>query len=470
LKTLKLYTFKFKINIILKILIYIIILFSQINFEKISEKNNFKITKNYIDIYKDLNLSFFNIITNKIRIGIYSFYLKNGGRARITSLLINYFYKYKIFNIFLLTNKNKEKDEYQIPRNITRINIKNIEIKYLIKVIKKKKLDILIYPYAYSEQIDILNNLKNIKIIFYIHQSIFFWIYANLTYFKSVYKSYKKSKYIISLINFENNYIFKKWGLNSILMNNFITYEYNSIVESDLSSETILMIGRADDKYKRFELGIQSMEYIIQYIPNCIMKVISNISNIDNLKFLVNSLKIEKNVKFYGYITSPDIFFKNVSLNIIPSISESFSLVLCETKIYGIPNIIIGLDYISIANNGTVIIFDDRSELIAKESLIILKNYDYRIRIGKKARNSMKKFNNKLLINKWLKLIILIYFDDNNNINVKLLNSDEKITNKEAKNILLNQFKLFKNRNSLLDNNINNHDIENISIMENIIK
>lgn len=54
----------------------------------------------------------------------------------------------------------------------------------------------------------------------------------------------------------------------------------------------------------------------------------------------------------------------------------------------------------------------------------------------------MKKFNNKLLINRWLKLILLIYFDDTNNINVKLLNSDEKITNKEAKNILLNQFKL----------------------------
>ena len=94
-------------------------------------------------------------------------------------------------------------------------------------MINKKKLDILIYPYSYSKQIDILNNLKNIKIIFYIHQSIFFWIYSNLTYTKSLYKSYKKSKYIISLINFENYYIFKKWGLNTILMNSLITYEYN---------------------------------------------------------------------------------------------------------------------------------------------------------------------------------------------------------------------------------------------------
>ena len=468
MNTFELYTFKFKINIIFKILIYVIILFSQLKFEKITKINNYKIAKNYLEIYKDLKLSFFNNITNKIRIGIYSYYLKNGGRARITSILINFFFKYKIFNIFLLTNKNKENDEYIIQKNIKRINIKNIEIKYLIKMINKKKLDILIYPYSYSEQINILNNLKNTKIIFYIHQSIFFWIYSNLTYIKSLYKSYKQSRYIISLINFENYYIFKKWGLNTILMNSLITYEYNSVLESDLSSETILMIGRADNKYKRFEIGIQSMEYIIQYIPNCIMKVISNISNIDNLKFLVNSLELENNVKFNGYISTPDILFKNVSLNILTSISESFSLVLCETKIYGIPNIIIGLDYISIAYNGTVIIYDDRPETISKESLIILKNYVYKKRIGKKARNSMKQINNKFLFNKWIKLILLIYFETNNYNFVKYFNSDKKITNKEAINILLNQLKLLKYRNFLLNNN-NNYDIENISFIENLI-
>ena len=49
-------------------------------------------------------------------------------------------------------------------------------------------------------------------------------------------------------------------------MNNFITYEYNSSFALDLSTKTILMIGRADDKYKRFELGIQAMEYITKEI------------------------------------------------------------------------------------------------------------------------------------------------------------------------------------------------------------
>jgi hypothetical protein len=43
-------------------------------------------------------------------------------------------------------------------------------------------------------------------------------------------------------------------------MDNFISYDYNFIIQSDLSSKTILMIGRASGKLKRFELGIKAFE------------------------------------------------------------------------------------------------------------------------------------------------------------------------------------------------------------------
>ena len=49
-------------------------------------------------------------------------------------------------------------------------------------------------------------------------------------------------------------------------MNNFITYNYNETNPSNLSSKIILMIGRGEDKYKRFDLGIRSMKYIIKKI------------------------------------------------------------------------------------------------------------------------------------------------------------------------------------------------------------
>jgi hypothetical protein len=118
------------------------------------------------------------------------------------------------------------------------------------------KYIIFIYQYSIAKNIIELNRIKSFKIIFYQHQSFFYWIYSNYTVFKELYNSYRNSKYIISLINLESNYIFKKWGINSIFMNNFITYEYDLVIPSNLSSKIILMIGRADNRLKRFELGI----------------------------------------------------------------------------------------------------------------------------------------------------------------------------------------------------------------------
>ena len=95
-----------------------------------------------------------------------------------------------------------------------------------------------------------LNKLKNTKVIFYLHSSTFDWFYANYTFFKYIYKAYLNSNYIVSIVSFENDYLFKKWGINSILMNNFITYEYNSTIPSDLRANNILMIGRGKAKKK----------------------------------------------------------------------------------------------------------------------------------------------------------------------------------------------------------------------------
>jgi glycosyltransferase involved in cell wall biosynthesis len=267
----------------------------------------------------------------------------------------------------------------------------------IIKILKREKIDILIYHFYDELEIKTLNNLKNTKTIYYNHSCALIWIYAQFYYYyRTLYSAYKQSKYVISLVPFENDYLFKKWGINSILMSNFISYEYNSVIPSDLSSKTILMIGRGSDRLKRFELGIESMKYIIKEIQDIKMKIISDFFLIEHLKQLVNKLNLDNCVEFVGYTSVPEIFFNNASLHIFPSICESFGLVLSETKIFGIPNIVVGLDYISIVKGGTIILYDDKSESIAKEAIKILKDDNYRKKLGREARKSMKKFKNEL--------------------------------------------------------------------------
>ena len=451
---------------IYKIILYILILSIIIILNNLLNKEYINLNNNYLITEKKLDMNFHNNLKYKIRIGILCVNIKNGGIERLSALLINYLYNIKFLKIYLFTILNKEEGEYIIPIQIKRIIIIKYNIKNLIKSLIKKKIDIFIYQFYSSIDISMLNKLNKTKTIIYNHSSFLYWIYSNqYHHFNTTYREYTNSKYIVSLIPLENDYIFKKWGINSILMNNFVTYEYYSVHRSKLSSKLILMIGRASDKLKRFNLGIQAMEYIIKDIPLCKMKIISNITNINFLQDLIINLNLENNVEFVGYILNPKIYFKNASLHIFPSISESFGLVLSETKIYGIPNILVGIDYISISNGGTIIIYDDSIEAISKESIKILRNDSYRKKLGKEARLSMKNYNNTLILNKWIKLILSIY--NGYLYYEKLRNNDKKMSKKKALKIITNQIKILKKRIPIFKN-ITINDILNLSFLQNL--
>lgn len=440
-----------------KILI-IFIFYIDLKYNIIIKNVNKCLNYNYNNYVRLLNLSFNNNITKKIKIGIYTYSIKNGGRARITAILINKLYKIKIFEIILFTKKYKENNEYIIPKNVKRIVIQD----NLIKILKKYKINCLIYELDDINEIIILNKIKNIKILIYQHSSNFDWLYGNYTIFKGIYNAFKYSKYFVSIVPFENNYLFKKWGISSIYINNFITFNYNSIIPSHISTNNILMIGRGNSKKKRFHIGIQAMEYIKNEIMNSQLYIISKLTSINNLLNLVNNINLKDNINFIGYSSNPEIYFKNASLNFFPSISESFGMVLCETKIYGIPNILIGLDYLSISKGGTIIIYDDSSESLAKESIKLLKNFKNKYIYSKEARKNIKQFNNENILNKWIKLILSVF---NGDIYYEELRK-KKINNEYIK-IAINQVKLLKIRIKKLAN-ITINDYENITFMENI--
>ena len=166
-----------------------------------------------------------------------------------------------------------------------------------------------------------MNSLNKTKTIFYNHSSFLYWVFRKKFNFnETIYPAYKNSKYVISLIPFENDYLFKKWGINSILMDNPISFEYDSVKPSLLSGNNIIMIGRSEDPVKRYDLGIRAMSNIIKEIPDCSMTIISE----KKQKFLtlIEDLKLEKNVKFTGFKKNIEIYLKNASLHIILSFSN----------------------------------------------------------------------------------------------------------------------------------------------------
>ena len=91
-------------------------------------------------------------------------------------------------------------------------------------------------------------------------------------------------------------------------MYNFISFEFNSIIPSNLSFNNILMLGRAFDRFKRFELGVKSMKYKIKEIHNCEMKIISHFDF--GIQKLIKSIKFEKLYKICWIFIKTRILFQ----------------------------------------------------------------------------------------------------------------------------------------------------------------
>ena len=214
----------------------------------------FSYKENWNNNNYELNNFYEKSLNKTINIGLVSNSLKNGGRERSASLICNHFSKIKKFKLFLFTLREKENNEFYINENIERIVVKQ----NLITVINQTKIDILLYQIYNYRQIYELIKLKHIKVIIINRSCFLHWIYYDsYNIFKTYYRMCENSECTVSLVPFENDYLFRKWGINSVLISNFITYEYNDITPSDLSSNLILMIGRGDDKTKRFDLGIK---------------------------------------------------------------------------------------------------------------------------------------------------------------------------------------------------------------------
>ena len=209
------------------------------------------------------------------------------------------------------------------------------------------------------------------------------------------------------------------------------------------------------------------MKYISKEIEDSEMKIISDLNKLDKLRKLVENLSLQNRVKFLGYSLKPEEHFRDASLHIFPTVSEAFPMVLCETKVFGIPNILTGLDFVAMSKGGTVMIYDDNPESIAKASIKILNNYTYRSKLGQKARESMKKYKNEQTIKNWIKLIVAVYKGDEYYNILRLEN--KRMALKKAINITQTQVKLINMREPFLKN-LTVEILLNFSLIEKILE
>jgi len=372
--------------------------------ENIKGKDEINNTLNNITttIEETINKFVFNT-TNKLKIAFVYSTLYANGIARFISVTANNLIKTEKYEIYVVTNYKYAKD-YKLDNRIKRIIAKN---RTLIKeATKDLNIDFFILQNVGGSYI--VNYYKKFgkKVI-----GMFHGLYMSAMFHGSVgpYKTWNNFDYFDSyiFIGYDDYFFYKKLGFkHEIFIPNLYTFDPSEVQSSNLTGHNIVMLGRAADKVKGYYYAVKTMPLIVKEVPDAKLIILSSNSKINFLKDLAKNLSVSDNIIFNQYTANISEVFLNSSVLMYTSLSEAFPLAMVEGKAYGLPVAAFDVAYSAPYQKGVIGVDMLDCEALASETIKLLKDYNYRKKMGEESKKSLNQFSNNETIFLWERLFI----------------------------------------------------------------
>lgn len=186
---------------------------------------------------------------------------------------------------------------------------------------------------------------------------------------------------------------------NGIDMCKFARHQEKNKIKNTLDivhdKKIILFVGTLK-KVKGVEYLIEAIKYTVQDYPNLLLLIVGDGDNMNSLKSLVERYELSDFVSFKGGVQNEEIpyFMALADIFVLPSLSESFGIVLLEAMASGIPIVASNVGGIpSLIENGEngFLVEPKSPEQIADKIKLLLADSEVRAYIG---RNNKKKSKN----------------------------------------------------------------------------
>jgi glycosyltransferase involved in cell wall biosynthesis len=156
------------------------------------------------------------------------------------------------------------------------------------------------------------------------------------------------------------------------------------------------------ENIKGVDILIKALKLVKDKIPDIHLYIAGEGSQEHFLKQLVENLKLDGNVDFLGYLTGEDkyAYLKSVDICVVPSLYESFGIIILESMACGTPVIASNSGNIPylLKNDLLGIKFKyNSSEELAEKIIYLIKNPDLRLQMCKESLKLTEKF-------KWSKI------------------------------------------------------------------
>ena len=381
-----------------------------IKFQDTKEIDNIskKIQQEVYKFSKPMNKS-----NEKIGVAFVYKYLYGNGIGRMLSLLCSDLAKLEIYDIYILTGESHPSIDFHFDKRVIKVPL--IDNKTLIQQYDKDS-NIKIYILQNDLTPSSISWYKNLnggkKVIGIVHGVYMSSIFANLTGVYSIWKYLSLYDAYIQ-VNADDYYVNKRLGINnSFFLPNLYTYDPDTTENSNLTYNNLVIIGRELDKIKGGLYGIKAMDIIRREVPDAKMYFISSNYKITFLENLIKELNLTHNIERLYFTKNISKYFWNSSIFVNPSLSEACPMVVNEAKAHGLPIVGFNVSYSIPYQTGAITVEVTNYTQMAEECIKLLKDYNYRKKMGMVAKLSMKRMSNNETIQRWSQLFEVLVNND----------------------------------------------------------
>ena len=373
------------------------------------------------------------------KVSILALHLNYGGIEKSIAALANILCEdynveiaccYKLLNEPAFSIDRRVKIKYLLPDMAPNRDVfkKKLKDKKFISAFKEGLYSVKVLRYRKKEMVSYIKN-SNADIIIATRDIFDEWLgeygpskalkigwehnhyHNDFKYAKSIVRSVTNLDYLV-LVSKELKTFYSKSLVNSKCKCVYIPNVIDDLPKrkSSLNEKRLVSVGRLSSEKGFIDL-LKIFNSLLKKHSDWKLDIIGDGSERENLESFINEHELNDSVTLHGFQNKDYIakVFRNSSIYVMTSFTESFGIVLIEAMSYGIPCVAFdsaegAREIIDSGSNGLLV--KSRSFLAMVRAIEkLMDNKEMRIKFGSQARNDSKKYTSSVVSEYWFDLL-----------------------------------------------------------------
>ena len=369
-------------------------------------------------------------------IGLFYFRISHGGVQRVISLLLP-MYKAMGYEVVLFVQEETEND-YPLPEGVKKVllpplncgDFKNYKerAKALSSELIKNNIDVLLYHASLSNKLlfeVLIAKSIGISVIVTLHETVFRGM-LDVNTELAVRVRVLRLADAVTVLSRADEQCWRLLGINAIYAPNPLQEITDTRTVKTIEKNCLVWIGRLDFNTKKCMDLIDIMAGVVPQVPDAKLLIVGGEVSENAMELMqcrIDELNLQDNIVLCGGTSDVEQYYKKADVCLLTSVSESFSMVIAESKAYGIPFVMYEIPQLEMVQGDAGVISVPQGGIKEMTSAIVslLKDEAYKERMGAEAKKSLEKIRAFDLEGTWRKLIENTRDNSNNNeIDVEL--------------------------------------------------